>query len=170
MQINARGGPRRSRGSRRSASGQNPGKPARKLLARLPSGSSPVKVKLENVMQHAATSSSSTSVSLPRLGRAPNSRIGYAGKVCSGLALASTQRRSVFQCFRPDIDAGAPVDRRGSPGTLICTKNQHRRPMLRPFRGHFIFWVPGDGLEIGWLGEDGVPAEGGVRGEDGGLW
>ena len=28
--------------------------------------------------------------------------------------------------FRPEIDPGTPLDRRGSPGTSICTKNQPR--------------------------------------------
>ena len=37
--------------------------------------------------------------------------------------------------FRPEIDPGPPLDRWGSPGTSICTKNQPRRPILRPFRG-----------------------------------
>ena len=49
----------------------------------------------------------------------------------------------VFLGFRPEIDPVTPLNRRGSPGTSICTKNQPRRPLLRPFRGHFIFWVPG---------------------------
>ena len=39
----------------------------------------------------------------------------------------------VFRSFRPEIDPGTPLDRRGSPGTSICTKNQPRRPILRPF-------------------------------------
>jgi len=29
---------------------------------------------------------------------------------------------------------GAPLDRRGSPWTLICTTNHPRSPSLRPFR------------------------------------
>ena len=37
--------------------------------------------------------------------------------------------------FRPEIDPGTPLDRPGPPRTSICTKNQHRRPILRPFRG-----------------------------------
>ena len=37
--------------------------------------------------------------------------------------------------FRPEIDPGTPLDRRGLPGASICTKNQPRRPILRPFRG-----------------------------------
>ena len=41
----------------------------------------------------------------------------------------------VFRGFRPEIDPGTPLDRRGLPGTSICTKNQPRRPILRPFRG-----------------------------------
>ena len=28
-----------------------------------------------------------------------------------------------------------PLDRRGPPRTSICTRNQPRRPILRPFRG-----------------------------------
>jgi len=35
----------------------------------------------------------------------------------------------------PEIDPGTPLDRPGVPGTSICTKNRHRRPILRPFRG-----------------------------------
>ena len=38
-----------------------------------------------------------------------------------------------FLGFRPEIDPGTPLDRRGLPGTSICTKNQPRRPILRPF-------------------------------------
>ena len=30
----------------------------------------------------------------------------------------------VLLCFRPEVDPGTPVDRRGLPGTSICTKNQ----------------------------------------------
>ena len=41
----------------------------------------------------------------------------------------------VFLGFRPKIDPGTPLDRRGLPGTSICTKNQPRRPILRRFRG-----------------------------------
>jgi len=41
----------------------------------------------------------------------------------------------VFLDFRLKIDPGTPHDRRGSPGTSICTKNQPRRPILRQFRG-----------------------------------
>ena len=32
----------------------------------------------------------------------------------------------VFMGFRQKIDPGAPPDRRGLPGTSICTKNQHQ--------------------------------------------
>ena len=48
------------------------------------------------------------------------------------------QNRPVLLGFRQRIDPGTPLDRRGPPGTSICTKNQPRRPILRPFRGHFI--------------------------------
>jgi len=41
----------------------------------------------------------------------------------------------VFLDFRPEIDPGTPRDRRGLPGTSICTKNQPGRPILMPFRG-----------------------------------
>ena len=41
----------------------------------------------------------------------------------------------VLRGFRPEIDPGTPLDRRGLPGTSICTKNQPRRLILRPFRG-----------------------------------
>ena len=44
------------------------------------------------------------------------------------------RRSSLFRAFRPEIDPGTPLDRRGSPGTSICTKNQPRRPILRPFQ------------------------------------
>ena len=37
--------------------------------------------------------------------------------------------------FRPNTAPGTPLDRRGPPRTLISTKNQPRRPILRPFRG-----------------------------------
>ena len=40
----------------------------------------------------------------------------------------------VFLGFRPEIDPGTPLDRPGTPRTSICTKNQPRRPILRPFR------------------------------------
>ena len=40
-----------------------------------------------------------------------------------------------FPGFLQKIDPGTPLDRRGLPGTSICTKNQHRRPILRPCRG-----------------------------------
>ena len=35
----------------------------------------------------------------------------------------------------PEIDPGIPLDRPGPPRTSICTQNQPRRPILRPFRG-----------------------------------
>jgi len=41
----------------------------------------------------------------------------------------------VFLGFRPEIDPKTFLDRRGLPGTSICTKNQPRRPILKPFRG-----------------------------------
>ena len=41
----------------------------------------------------------------------------------------------VFLGFRPNIDPGTPLDRRGPPRTSICKKNQARRPILRSFRG-----------------------------------
>jgi len=34
--------------------------------------------------------------------------------------------------FRPKPTPGTPLDRRGPPCTSICTKNQPRRPILRP--------------------------------------
>ena len=37
--------------------------------------------------------------------------------------------------FKPKIDPGTPLDRWGLPGTSIPTRNQPRRPSLRPFRG-----------------------------------
>ena len=40
----------------------------------------------------------------------------------------------VFLGSRPKIDPGTPLDRPGAPRTSICTKNQPRRPILRPFR------------------------------------
>ena len=36
---------------------------------------------------------------------------------------------------RPGTDPGTPLDRRGPPRTSISTKNQPRRPFLRPYRG-----------------------------------
>jgi len=36
---------------------------------------------------------------------------------------------------KPKIDPETPLDRRGLPGTSPCTKNQSRRPILRPLRG-----------------------------------
>ena len=39
--------------------------------------------------------------------------------------------------FSPEIDPGTPLDGPGAPRTSICTKNQPRRPILRPFRGVF---------------------------------
>ena len=55
----------------------------------------------------------------------------------------------VFLGFRPEIDPGTPLDRRSSPGTSICTKNQPRGPILRPFRGVF-------GGSGSWAGGKGV--------------
>ena len=40
----------------------------------------------------------------------------------------------VFLVFNPEIDPGTPLDRPGAPRTSIRTKNQPRRPILRPFR------------------------------------
>jgi len=34
----------------------------------------------------------------------------------------------VLLCFKPEIDPGTPLDRRGFPGTSLCTKN--RSPKL----------------------------------------
>ena len=39
----------------------------------------------------------------------------------------------VFGGFSPEIDPGTPLDGPGAPRTSICTKNQPRRPILRPF-------------------------------------
>ena len=52
----------------------------------------------------------------------------------------------VFLCFRPEIDPGTPLDRRGPPGTSICTKNQPRRPILRPNDGERK--IPPDCLQV----------------------
>ena len=38
--------------------------------------------------------------------------------------------------FRPKPTPGTPLDRRGPPRTSSCTKNQPRRPILRPFSRH----------------------------------
>jgi len=40
----------------------------------------------------------------------------------------------VLRGFRPDIDPGTLVDRPGPPRTSKSTKNQPRRPILRPVR------------------------------------
>ena len=58
-------------------------------------------------------------------------------------------------CFRAKIDPGTPLDRRGLPGTSICTKNQPRRPILRPFRGTEklppdCLQLPG-GINVSWI-------------------
>ena len=37
--------------------------------------------------------------------------------------------------FPPKPTPGTPLDRRGPPCTSTCTKNQPRRPILRPLRG-----------------------------------
>ena len=52
-----------------------------------------------------------------------------------GYGTLGDRKSSIFHGFRPEIDPGTPLDRRGSPGTSICNKNQARRPILRPFRG-----------------------------------
>jgi len=31
----------------------------------------------------------------------------------------------VLLCFKPEIDPGTPLDRRGFPGTSLCTKNRY---------------------------------------------
>ena len=36
--------------------------------------------------------------------------------------------------FTPPQARGIPLDRRGPPSTAIGTKNQRRRPILRPYR------------------------------------
>ena len=36
-----------------------------------------------------------------------------------------------LQVYVPNSTAGTPLDRRGPPGTSICTENQPHRPMLR---------------------------------------
>ena len=48
----------------------------------------------------------------------------------------------VFLGFSPEIDPATPLDRPGAPGTSICTKNQPRRPILRPFREVFRDFSP----------------------------
>ena len=48
--------------------------------------------------------------------------------------------------FRQEIDPGIPLDRRGLPGTSICTKNQPRRPILRPLRDTQL--LPPDCLQV----------------------
>ena len=62
----------------------------------------------------------------------------------------------VFLGFNPEVDTGTPLDRRGSPGTSMCTKNQPRVPILRPFRGNFTFWVLGFSHESGVIVPDWV--------------
>ena len=56
---------------------------------------------------------------------------------------SSTRRQSGssfsarFSYFLPEIDPGTPLDRPGPPRTSICTENQPRRPILKPFRDDF---------------------------------
>ena len=52
----------------------------------------------------------------------------------------------VFLGFRPKIDPGTPLDRRGLPGTSICTKNQPRRPIRGPNGGERK--IPTDCLQV----------------------
>ena len=52
----------------------------------------------------------------------------------------------VFRGFSPEIDPGTPLDRPGAFRTSICTKDQPRRPILRPFRGVFLGFSPDGGL------------------------
>ena len=68
----------------------------------------------------------------------------------------------VFLGFRPKIDPGTPLDRRGFPETSICTKNQPRRPTLRPNGGERK--IPPDCLQVprdmGLLGFQNRPVSG----------
>ena len=68
----------------------------------------------------------------------------------------------VFLGFSPEIDPGTPLDRRGLPGTSICTKNQPRRPTLRPNGGERK--IPLDCLQVlrdkGLLGFQNRPVSG----------
>ena len=45
-----------------------------------------------------------------------------------------------FGCLGGPGAPGTPLDRPGPPRTSICTNNQSRRPILRPFRVHFLFF------------------------------
>ena len=46
--------------------------------------------------------------------------------------------RWIFGHFSAKLGPEIPLDRRGSPRSAGCTKNQTRRPILRPFRGHVL--------------------------------
>ena len=124
-----RGSPGDLGGSRGRFPAQNPGKPARQFLARLPSGTQAL-APLSNRSRFARYWRLRCRV--PPLGW-PYSRMRQP----SGYLKAAWLKKigPVFLCFRPKIDPGTPLDRRGLPGTSICTKNQPRRPILRPFRG-----------------------------------
>ena len=55
-----------------------------------------------------------------------------------GLTRGPAGWKSLISCgFKPEIDPGTPLDRPGGPRTSICTKNQPRRPILKPLREVF---------------------------------
>jgi len=76
-----------------------------------------------------------------------------------------------FRLFSLVLEAGLGP---GAPGTSICTKNQPRRPVPRPFRVFFFLWkvfglfLDPAGLFV-WPGRPGWEARGATRPPPGGF-
>ncbi len=57
------------------------------------------------------------------------------------LAILNSDFGLVFGRFSAKLGPTTPLERRGSSCSAGCTKNQPRRPILRPFRGNSEFWI-----------------------------
>ncbi len=46
----------------------------------------------------------------------------------------------IFGPLGPTAGPGSPGNGSGSKNSAGCAKNQPRRPIMSPIRGHFVFW------------------------------
>ena len=151
MEIDVRGGPRRSRASRGSASVENPGKTGPKISSQTAFGcpvfwgpgcpggpTKPTKglpASPKGVWEglRGPTGPARTSNIVARQPIQNPLMIYFSTGYLKAVWLEIFG--PVFLEISAETDPRDPLDRRGPPRTSKCTGNQPRRPILMPFRG-----------------------------------